>query len=90
MQDGIIAALRVGARHAVQPGGLTPTKTHEDCMTTLRKPTLTAATLMLALAASVALAQTAQPKPASLLPTPNPLPRPRARPSAAMRPPVAS
>jgi len=34
-------------------------------MTTLRKPTLTAATLMLAFAAPVALAQTAQPKPAT-------------------------
>jgi chromosome segregation ATPase len=34
-------------------------------MTTLSKPSLTAATLMLALAASVALAQTAQPKPAT-------------------------
>jgi len=34
-------------------------------MTTLRKPTLTAATLMLAFAAPVVLAQTAQPKPAA-------------------------
>jgi hypothetical protein len=65
VQDGIIAALRSGARDPPPAWKRLLLLTHEAPMSILFKPTLTGASLLLALATAVAVAQTPPAKPAA-------------------------